>query len=126
MEVPSSFRRIDDECGLIERIKQLGYRREARYVAFWWEQDDNQMAWIDSDLRIAIGMGDNVGWLFVMRDYLECYSLGADGESGESVLVWDRRNEFLWIAPRRDGLKFVCRNRVIGVAGDGAATRPAN
>jgi hypothetical protein len=102
-------------------VRQLGYARNARFVAFWWEECDNQLAWADSNLKIALGLGDNMLWLSEVRPALSAFALGSAGIKAQQVLVWDRNENTLWIAPRKEGIMFLCRETLYRREGNGTS-----
>lgn len=112
MDIPNSFSRIDENAGLLLSIQQLGYRGVARFVAFWWEEDEDQLAWADSAGHIASGLADDGCWLCKIRPRLVSYNLGSAGCRARQVLIWDRDFDLLWIAFRQDGLKFLTGTRI--------------
>jgi len=108
METPTSFLQIDLREDLLDKVMRLGYARDAHFVAIWWDEDDDQLAWADSDLKVAVGVGDNEFWLSEVRPVLHEFALGSVGVKARQVLVWDRQEDLLWIAPRKDGIMFLC------------------
>jgi hypothetical protein len=119
MEIPASFQPIDHLEGLVDKIQKLGYLRTARFVAFWWEECDNQLAWADSNLKVALGCGDNDLWLSEVRPVLSEFALGSAHKKAEQVLVWDRHRSLLWIAPRQEGIMFLTTEEMSRRYGNG-------
>ena len=101
-----SFREVSE---IASAVDDLGYDGYARRVAWWWDAEEDTLAWADSNGATATGRGNHSVWnesiapmLFIIGQ--DC---GSRRSAGANVLVWDRHDSRVWIAHRAEGLEFV-------------------
>jgi hypothetical protein len=87
-------------------VEELDYRGMARRVAFWWQPMTGALAWRDSNEAEAISPAHNSAW---REAFAPAFLAASFDFEGDVVLIWDRHDRRVWIAPRVAGLEFVAQ-----------------
>jgi hypothetical protein len=88
-----------DRC--VAAVLCLGQRTLGRFVLFWWEPFNKEMAWLDDRGALAIGGGNDWAWLNWRRKLRTEYEFGGDDRHGREAVFWDRRTGKIYIASQR-------------------------
>jgi hypothetical protein len=88
----------------------LGYPGELRWVAFWWEQAGDELAWDDG--RSSTVMANWYAWLIFVRHpsvepYLAPYELGSSDTQALHALLLDRKARALYVGRRMEVIRFL-------------------
>jgi len=112
--VPTDFRAIRGNLppGL---DRDLGYRGSARFVAFWWHEEEDDVAWDDGSDNADAAEGWET-WTRVIAPnagYFQHHfgaDLGGSDRRATHVFVWDRAQHFGYVVPRASAVAFLKEN----------------
>ncbi len=85
--------------------RDLGYTGKARWVAFWWDDEDDDVAWNDGTSK-GLGEGAWETWTKVIAPVGAYFkhnhraNLGGAGETATHLLVYDRAQHIGFVAPK--------------------------
>jgi hypothetical protein len=101
--------------------EQLGYQRDRRFVAAYWEPGGDEVT-IRDDIFLACGMGDWYPWtqffhqprvsLWKLRNNI---NLGSSDEPATHWLIVDRVTNQGFVAPAEDAYKRIQQQRLSNV-----------
>jgi hypothetical protein len=92
--------------------RQLGYRGPARFVAFWWNDDEDDVACNDGK-TVTASTGQWEFWTTTIAPNSPFFRgrfgahLGATEEPATHVLVWDRLRQLCYIAEKESAEEFL-------------------
>jgi hypothetical protein len=91
----------------------LGYPGDSRFVAFWWEQAGDELAW-DDGRESTVGANWYAWLIFVqhpsVEPYLAPYLLGNSDEEARHVLLLDRQDRVPHVGGRAEVARFLAEH----------------
>ena len=109
----------DDFPGLIRMLRipipddletLIGYLSDRRYLAIWWQSEDDEMCYCDGDETRTDGIW--APWYSYithpkMRKYFKPYSLGIHTTIPDHFLLLDRKHRRLYVGDENHVMEFV-------------------
>ncbi len=96
--------------------RDLGYTGKSRWVAFWWDDADDDVAWNDGTNE-GLGEGAWEVWTKVVAPIGAYFkhnhraNLGGAEEPATHMLLYDRGQQIGFVAPNESVLEFLAERR---------------
>lgn len=86
----------------------LGYRGNARFVGFYWDNDIRGAVWFDGS-NPKPGRSQNFTFQRFVRPlgFLHKVNFGTRGGIASHILIWDRETSSAYFAPRESAMQFL-------------------